>query len=76
MTQASVIDASDWVHNQFNGAIAFMILATFFVILRTIGTGLADWKKRQHLTLFSWDNALILSSLVAFLLLCACAIGI
>lgn len=80
MASIATTETQNWLHNQINGAIALIVLAVFFVALRTIGVRLVNRKKegqknKQSLPV-GWDDALIVLSLVAFIPLCACAIGI
>ena len=73
MGQETLTEKCDWLHRQLNGAIAFAVLTTFFVSLRCVGLGILKSKKQIKFSL--WEDALILMSLMAFLPLCACAIG-
>lgn len=77
MGKETLTEKRDWLRNQLTGAIAFAVLATFFVALHCIGLGLLSGKKHaKHLSGFSfWEDSLILASLMAFLPLCASAIG-
>ena len=75
MGQETLTAKRDWLHNQLNGAIAFAVLTTFFVSLRCVGLGILNLKKKNLIRFSFREDALILTSLIAFLPLCACAIG-
>ena len=75
MKQETLAEKRDWLHNQLNGAIAFAVLTTLSVFMRCLGLGLLHWKKKILIRFSLWEDSLILASLIAFLPLCACAIG-
>ena len=74
MAEPNIPQLRNWLHNQIDGAIGFIVLAVFFVAPRIIGVRLAKGKKKQSVP-FGWDDELILCSLIAFLSLCICAIS-
>lgn len=74
MTISSPEEDRLWLHNQLNGAIAFIALTLLFVTLRVGGVGLLERHKKNSKP-FEWDTALLLLSFVAFLPLCVSAIG-
>ena len=75
MDEETLAETQDWMHKQRNGAIAFAALATFFVSLRCIGLVVLNLKNKNRVRFSLWEDVLILASLLAFLPLCACAIG-
>ena len=75
MGQETLAEKREWLHNQLNGAIAIAVLATCFVSFRFVGLGILNWKKKKLIGVSLWEDVLILASLIAFLPLCACAIG-
>ena len=75
MGKETLTEKRDWLHNQLNGAVAFAVLTTFFVSLRCIGLGILNRKEKNLIRFSFWEDTLILASFIAFLPLCACAIG-
>ena len=73
MDPETLTEKRDWLHHQLNGAITFAVLTTCLVSLRCAGLGIL--KNKNQIRFSFWEDALILMSLMAFLPLCACAIG-
>lgn len=75
MGEETLAEKREWLHHQLNGAIAIAVLSTCFVSFRYVGLGILNWKKKKLIGVSLWEDVLILASLIAFLPLCACAIG-
>lgn len=70
---AEISNAVYWLEQERNGAIAFIILAVTFVVLRFIGLRVASMKRKSMP--FGPDDGLIIASLFAFIPLCVCQIS-
>ena len=69
-----IVEGQQWLHNELNGAVAFIVLTTFFVTLRCVGVGVfRSDQKAVHTP--SWDTILLLASWLAFIPMCIAAIG-
>ena len=67
-----------WLQQQLNGAAAFIALSAFFVTLKFYGDALRrrDGRLKQDRTsLDSFRDGLLVGALIAFIPLCAYAIG-
>ena len=74
MSSQDEVESRPWLHNQINGAIAFIVLTVSLVVLRVVGVTLLERHKKRAMFL-SWESVLLMASLVFFIPLCACAIG-
>ena len=71
MNQEQHDQAVYWLHQQLQGAIALIVLTVLIVSLKLLGSRLQS----SYTTALLWNDALIVAALIAFLTVCACAIG-
>ena len=74
MPQESLETKYRWLQNEFDGAVALIVLTVVFVSLRCVGLGYLDWRSRRTVS-FGWEEALLVGSLLVFVPMCICAIG-